>query len=71
MMRVKSREEDQSINILLRSGMTTIVDKGKQPQEEGWVRKSLEKEVGFGLDHAKETFMEAKKRFFEASTIGS
>ena len=50
--------------------MTGVV-KGKQPGEEGWVRKALEKEVGFDLEHAKETFMEAKKCFAEVSTLGS
>ena len=40
---------------------------GKQPEEEGWVRKAPEKEVSFDLDHTKETFMEAKKSFTKAS----
>ena len=71
MMRVEPRKEDQSINIMLRSGMTTSTDKGKQFEEEGWVYKALKKEAGFDLDHAKETFMEAKKSFTEASTSGS
>ncbi len=46
-------------------------DKGKQLEEDEWVCKALEKEVGFDPSHAKETFMEAKKRFIEASTSGS
>lgn len=29
------------------------------------------KEVGFDLEHTKEIFMEAKKSFVEASTLGS
>lgn len=49
----------------------TSDDKGKQPKEDGWVCKAPEKEVGFDLNHAKQTFMEAKKRFVEASTLGS
>lgn len=38
-------------------------DKGKQPKEGGWVHKATKKEVGFDLEHAKETFMEEKKSF--------
>lgn len=51
--------------------MMTGEDKGKQPEESEWVRKASEKEVEFDLEHAKETFMEAKKIFVEASTSGS
>lgn len=71
MVRVKPREEDSNINIVLRSGITTSADKGKQLEEEGWVRKTAEKEVDFDLNHAKETFLEAKKYFAKASTSGS
>lgn len=46
-------------------------DKGKQPEEGDWVRKSPEKENRFDLEHAKETFMEAKKSFAKASTSAS
>jgi len=35
------------------------------------VRKATEKDVRFDLNMAKETFMEAKKNFVEASTSGS
>jgi len=51
--------------------MMTGTDKGKQPEEDGRVHKVQEKEVGFDLNHAKEIFMEAKKSFVEASTLGS
>ena len=34
------------------------------------MHKATEKEVDFDLNHAKETFMEAKKNFAEASTLG-
>jgi len=71
MMREDPCEEDPNVNIMLRSGMRTSEDKGKQPEEDGWVCKALEKEVGFDLEHAKEMFMEVKKRFVEASTSGS
>lgn len=71
MMRAEPREEDLNVSIVLQSGMTTGEDKGKQPEEGEWVRKDPEKEVGFGLERAKETFMEAKKIFAEASTSGS
>lgn len=71
MMRLEHREEDPNVNIILRSGIMTDDDKGKQLEENGWVRKAPEKEVGFDLERAKETFMEAKKSFIEASTSGS
>lgn len=45
-------------------------DKGKQPKESEWVCKAPKKEVGFDLECMKETFMEAKKSFAEASTSG-
>lgn len=68
MMRFEPREEDQCINIILRSGMATDTDKGKQPEEDGWMHKDVEKEVDFDLNRAKETFMEAKKNFVEDCT---
>jgi len=51
--------------------MTIGEYKGKQPEEGEWVHKTPEKEVFFDLEHVKETFMEAKKIFIEASTSGS
>jgi len=71
MMRAEPCEEDPTMNIVSQSGMMTSKDKGKQPEKSEWVRKALEKEVGFDLEHAKETFMEAKKSFIEDSTLGS
>jgi len=59
------------VNIVLRSGTTTSEDKGKHPEESELVCKALEREVGFDLERAKETFMEEKKSFVEASTSGS
>lgn len=59
------------MNIVLRSGITTHDDKGKQLEEDEWVHKAPKKEVGFDLNCSKETFMEAKKSFPEASTSGS
>jgi hypothetical protein len=61
------------VNIVLRSGMMTGDDKGKQPEEKkvDGSCKGPEKEVGFDLECVKETFMEAKKSFAEASTSGS
>ncbi len=55
-MRDELHKEDQSVNIVLRSGMMTGVDKGKNLEKEGWVHKSPKKELSFDLDHAKETF---------------
>jgi len=71
MMREEPCEEDHNINIVTRSGIATREDKGKWLETKGWVHKAAEKEVGFDLNWAKETFMEAKKNFVEASTSGS
>ena len=70
-MRSKPREEDLNVNIALQSGITTGDDKGKQPKESTWVRKAPMKEQKFDLECAKETFMEAKRSFVDASTSGS
>ena len=51
--------------------MTIGDDKGKQPEEIVWVHKAPIKEPRFDLECAKETFMEAKKSFMEASTSSS
>lgn len=67
MMRVEPCKEDPNLNIMLRSEITTDDDKGKWPEEDGWVRKAPEKEVGFDLECMKEMFMEVKKSFTEAS----
>ena len=71
MMRSKPCEEDLNVNIVLRSGITIGDDKGKQPEEIAWVCKAPTKEPEFDLERAKETSMEAKKSFIEASTVGS
>ena len=46
-------------------------EKGKQLKESAWFRKAPTKEPEFDLKCAKETFMEDKKSFTEASTLGS
>ena len=46
-------------------------DKGKKPEDSAWVRKGPTKELEFDLECVKETLMEAKKSFMEASTSGS
>lgn len=71
MMRVEPCEEDPKVNIMLQSGTMTSEDKGKQPEGGEWVHKAPEKESGFDLEHAKETFIEVKKSFAEASTSGN
>lgn len=71
MMSVERHEGDPNVNIMLRSGMTTGKDKGKQPEESVWVCKALEKEIGFDLECIREKIMEAKKRFAEVSTSRS
>lgn len=71
MMRFEPHEEDHSINIITRIGMTTGADKGKQPKDDGWVCKVTEKEVYFDLNRTNGTIMEVKKKFSKASTSGS
>ena len=71
MMRIEAHKEDPNVNILLHGGMRTRKDKGKKPKEIEWVYKAQEKEVGFDLEYAKETFMKVKKSFTKASTSGS
>jgi len=46
-------------------------EKGRYPEESAWVCNAPTKEPKFGLERVKETFMEAKKSFMEASTSGS
>ena len=67
MMRSEPREEDPNVNMMLKSSVTTGEDKGKQPEEDTWVRKTPTKELEFDLECTKETFMEAKKNFTKAS----
>lgn len=71
MMRSELCKEDPNVNMVLRSGVTIREDKGKQIEEDTWVRKAPTKEPKFDLERAKETFMEAKKSFLEASTSSS
>jgi len=71
MIRAEPHEEDLNMNIVLRSGISTGDDKGKQPKNNTWVRKALPKEAEFYLENAHEMFIEAKKSFVEASTSGS
>ena len=71
MMRSEPRKEDPNVNMMLKSGVMTGDDKGKHQEESVWVRKAPIKEPKFDLERAKETFMEAKKSFTEASTLGS
>lgn len=67
-MMVEPCEEDPKVNIMLRSGTTMRENEGKQLAEVEWVRKESEKETGFYLECPKETIMEEKKSFTEAST---
>ena len=46
-------------------------DYGKQLEEDEWVRKAPEKDTGFDLEFPRETFMDAKKSFSQASTSWS
>ena len=70
MMRSEPRKEDLNVNIVLWTGIEMGDDKGKQPKDNTWVHKAPTKEVEFDLEHTRETFMEAKKSFKEASTSG-
>lgn len=50
-MRVEPHEDDQSVNIVTRSGTSTRGDKteGKIPMENTWVRKAREKSIRFNM----------------------
>jgi len=50
MMRAEPHEENNSVNIVTRSGMATGVDKGKQPETNGRVCKPTEKEIEFDMN---------------------
>lgn len=71
MLKAEQHAEDPNMNMMLRSGATMGDYKGKQPAEDAWVRKAPTKQPEFDLECAKETSMEAKKNFIEASTLGS
>lgn len=71
MMRSEPCDEDPNVNMMLRNGMNTREYKGKYPEEDTWVHKAPTKDLEFDLGCTKETFMEAKKSFAEASTSGS
>lgn len=71
MMRSKLHEEDPNVNMVLRSGVTIEEDKGKQLEEDTWVRKASMKEPKCDLECTRETFLEAKKSFMKSSTSGS
>lgn len=68
MMRSELREEDPNVDIVLQSGITTGDDKGKKLEGSTWVHKAPMKEPEFDLECTKETFMEARKNFVDAST---
>lgn len=70
-MSSEHHEEDWNVNIVIWSEISMGDDKGKQPKDNAWVCKSLAKEAEFDLEHVRETFMEAKKSFDEASTSRS
>ena len=59
------------MNIMLRSGANIGEDKRNKLKEDAWVRKAPTKQPEFDLERVKEEFMEAKKTFTEASTLGS
>jgi len=71
MMRSEPHEEDPSMNMVLRSGAITGDDKEKKLEDDTWVRKAPTKEFELDSECTKETVMEAKKNFKEASTSGS
>lgn len=60
--------EHPNVNMMLKSSMTIGDDKGKKSEESAWVRKAYTKEPEFYLECVKETLMETKNSFTEAST---
>jgi len=71
MMRFEPCEEDPNVHIVLQSELMIEDDKGKKPEESTWVSKAPTKEPKVDLERVKETFMEAKKSFTDAFTLGS
>lgn len=71
MMRSEPRKDEPSVNIVTWSGIATGEDKGKKPEESIWVRKAADKDVGFNLNKAKETFMEEKRSFADTGASTS
>ena len=59
------------MNMMLRSGTATGEDKEKLTEVDSGVRKTPTKQHEFDLEHAKRTFMEAKKSFAKVSTSSS
>jgi len=70
MMKSEPDEEDPSVNIVTQIGIAIMEDKGKQPEENVWVRKAADKRVGFDVK-VKETFMEIKSSFANAKASTS
>jgi len=71
MMRSEPHEEDPNVNIVLRSRIMKVDDNEKQPEDSTSVDEAPTKEAEFDLECARETFMEAKKSFVDASTSRS
>lgn len=62
-MRDEPREEDKNVNVVLRRGILTVNDKGKQLEEDGCVCKAPKKEVDFDFAQMKETFRKPRRGF--------
>lgn len=71
MMRSETHEDGPSVNIVTWSGIATGADKGKKLEENVWVHKAVDREVGCYLNKENETFMEAKRRFANAGASTS
>ena len=70
-MRWEPHEDGPSVNIVTWSRIATEEDKGKQPEENVWVRKDLEKEARFDMNKVKETLMEEKRGFVDVGASTS
>ena len=69
--RAKLHDEEPCVNVFTRSGTTTSEDKGKKLDNEILIRKSHKKKEELNLQCEKDTFVEVKKGFAEASTSTS
>lgn len=67
MMRYESHEDDPSINIVTRRGVSTGEDKveAKHQELELWFLKASEKNFGFDLHREKEMFVEERNIFMD------
>ena len=71
MVKVESRDDGLSVNIITCSGAATEGDEEKRADVESLIRKPSDKKEGLNPQKEKETFIEAKKDFAAAGASTS